>query len=329
MRKTKNYYQPIFSIDNRNAGSKATNDVVHILEELGFQQLNSFNQNKLKKVISITKSFFKVRKNDVVFFQYPLNPLDFLQHKLLKLRKVKSIAIVHDLPSIRNLKDLKEDIDRLNTFSEIIVHNEFMEQLLEENNIKVNMTQLVLFDYITNRTNEKTDTKEISFAGNLAKSSFIYDLKNINLNINVYGNNYDDTKGLEKYQGSYDSNQIVEELKGEFGLVWDGDSIKDCTGNFGKYLRFISPHKASLYLVSGKALIVWDESALSKYVIENKIGISVKSLEEIETKISNLSKTQIEEIKTNVTKIQGQLKEGIYLKKAVTKILNSKGDINV
>ena len=38
-----------------------------------------------------------------------------------------------------------------------------------------------------------------------------------------------------KYHGSYPSDELPWHLKGAYGLVWDGDTAKTCSGIFGDY----------------------------------------------------------------------------------------------
>ena len=56
--------------------------------------------------------------------------------------------------------------------------------------------------------------------------------------------------------GSFLPDELPSALEGSFGLVWDGDSSKTCSGVFGEYLRYNNSHKASLYLASGFPIIV-------------------------------------------------------------------------
>ena len=55
-------------------------------------------------------------------------------------------------------------------------------------------------------------------------------------------------------------------MEGNWGLVWDGNSIDTCSGNFGEYLRLNAPFKFSLYLAAKRPVVVWRESAMAEYV---------------------------------------------------------------
>ncbi|NRO11242.1 Beta-1,6-galactofuranosyltransferase WbbI [Lactobacillus helveticus] len=57
--------------------------------------------------------------------------------------------------------------------------------------------------------------------------------------------------------------------------------------NTGNYLRYNDPHKLSLYLASGIPVIIWKKAAEAKFVEENKVGITVDSLEDYRRYLSH------------------------------------------
>ena len=56
---------------------------------------------------------------------------------------------------------------------------------------------------------------------------------------------------------------------------------------------------------------------MADFVINEKIGIVVNNLEEIEYKINNLSNEEYRNMLSNINKISQNLKDGYYIKKAV------------
>ena len=105
---------------------------------------------------------------------------------------------------------------------------------------------------------------------------------------------------------------------GDFGLVWDGESLDECSGIYGKYLLYNNPHKLSLYLSSGKPVIVWKQSALAPFVEENGLGVAVGSLAELE----NLDlRANYESYKKNVMEMKKKLGSGYYLTQAIARVL--------
>ena len=73
----------------------------------------------------------------------------------------------------------------------------------------------------------------------------------------------------------------------------------------GNYLRYNSPHKLSLYIAAGMPVIVWKNSALSEYIEQKNIGITVNSLLELDEKIGDISEEEYKEILRNV-RVEGE-----------------------
>lgn len=84
------------------------------------------------------------------------------------------------------------------------------------------------------------------------------------------------------------------------GLVWDGESVDSCTGQYGEYLKINSPFKFSLYLAANRPVVVWSKSALASYVKEYKLGICVDSLKDIEKTIKSLTIDELVNIQSSV-----------------------------
>jgi hypothetical protein len=83
------------------------------------------------------------------------------------------------------------------------------------------------------------------------------------------------------------------------------------------------PHKASLYIRCNLPLIVWDECALATFVTENKIGIAIGSLTELDTVLPAISAESYKEMKENVKKINERVATGYYISKALNEAVKS------
>ena len=71
--------------------------------------------------------------------------------------------------------------------------------------------------------------------------------------------------------------------------------------------------RQSLYLASQKPLIVWNQSALANFVEDNKLGITIDSLEDIEKELLELSEQQMDEIECNVLHFAKKITSGDML----------------
>jgi len=136
---------------------------------------------------------------------------------------------------------------------------------------------------------------------------------------NLYGVGFDESRKLSNatYFGSFLPDELPSALEGSFGLVWDGDSSKTCSGVFGEYLKYNNSHKASLYLASGFPIIVWGQSALANFVLEKECGISVESLLDLEEVLDNLSQEEYQDLIKNAKSVGQKIREGSYLLSAL------------
>lgn len=322
------YFSEVYS-KGKDAGNKARNDVDKILS-LKYKKLTPYEfrcNNKLIKFLQLIKSTVSVKKEDVIIIQYPLpRGLNWATSLIAKLKRV--IFIVHDLYELRQENYSGNEVKKMARAYGIVSHNSKMTDFLVKNGIDKNkISNLEIFDYLVNENNStsnKQDQSFVCFAGNLAKSNFIYDInENItDLGVNIYGINYDEKKNSKlNYMGSFDSEIIHNKLRGRFGLVWDGDSTESCIGSFGNYMKYNNPHKVSMYIAAGIPIIIWKEAAMANYIETHKIGYSINNINEIKKIESNISERKYSDMLKNVQKIKEQITNGKMLKKALNKLL--------
>lgn len=319
----------------KDAGNKARSDVESILKELGYQQLYPYRKSSnsnIGHVFSILNVLRSVNKDDYIVLQYPL-PIgyNFLLKTINKMRN--TIIVVHDLPELRAGRANGKDVRQLKNAKYVISHNKQMDKYLIKWGVdKEKIIDLGIFDYLATDIPKKTHAEDrnlLCYAGNLAKSDFIYKLssKLKKSGINIYGINFDNTKGDHlNYCGSYDSEIIYRKIKGRFGLVWDGNMVEKCSGVWGEYLKYNNPHKVSMYLVAGMPIIIWDKSALAKLIQENHLGVTVASLDEIPKKISSLSSENYLDMVNNVYLFRNGLIQGNMFKNSMKEVKRRIGE---
>ncbi|WP_421017318.1 hypothetical protein [Furfurilactobacillus cerevisiae] len=325
-----------------NANSKAKMDVTHFLNQesyttISVPYLQGKDKLKIRQTISaITK---KLVPGDILFIQYPTY-LGFVINELLlswcQRHGVKTIGLMHDLeavrlhfPAYKFWKSLKAEVHRLNKFNYVIPSNDDMGNFLEENGMKTPWSGLGIFDYYHEEQLPNNDPQlrnVVNFAGNLKKSKFISPLTHTNFKtgFRFFGVKNDDLNFPKnmKYAGIFPPEKLIDELKNGYGLVWDGSSIETCDGLLGNYLKFNNPHKTSLYLSAGMPVVIWKEAALGKFVEENKVGVLVSSLTELDAKLSEISEKQYIEMQMNAQNLSKKLTSGFYVKSAARKALN-------
>ena len=335
-----------------NAGFKAKVDVDEILTNEGFECkfiIVEEAKTMIDRINNIKNSYFQLKNilnsledNSILLFQYPIDLISYKFSKLIKnvsrKKGITTICLIHDINALHNInvladiyyKKMKREIKFFNSFNYLISHNEFMTEYLTFNGINKNkIIDLGIFDYITDVI-PAIDSKKfnkIIIAGNLSKwkSGYIYSLnqlENKNYSFELFGSEYHEEKTkFINYNGSFTSDELPMHINFGFGLVWDGQSIDKISGSFGEYLRFNNPHKFSLYMATGIPVIVWKESALSKFVEDNEVGFSINSLYELEKIFKNMTADKYKKILKNVKKIQKNVLSGEYLKHAVKEII--------
>ena len=334
----------------RNAGNKARNDVEEIVKREGYQPLlltveDWYHMGTVKaqqhKAKALAQAFSQLKSGDQLLIQFPMLHHSFFTTRLVRKiqrRGVKVYFIIHDLEALRyaNLDTVPlkhkirvhlQESSLLKIADGVIAHNPIMKSVLVDKGIAEDkIVSLGIFDYLIPDFQEKsgqTKDQPIIVAGNLAqeKAGYLYKLP-AEPSYNLYGVGFDENRALlnETYFGSFLPDELPSVLEGGFGLVWDGDSADTCSGVFGEYLRFNNSHKASLYLASGFPLVVWSQSALSYFVLENDCGIAVESLHDIKTTIENLSESDYQGLVGNAKHIGKKIREGFYLTSALKKL---------
>ena len=274
------------------------------------------------------KRFLKqVKADDVVLIQDFYQ--DYMQHIATEClhRKAKVVFLVHDVQCIRFNKRTRE-VQQLNNASLLLVHTQAMKDKLTEMGVKTPMVVIQIFDYYSSEpmmTVEETlkHKQEIVFAGNLSKSEFLRDLLSDNSNrythfalYGILGDLSLDKNSNMKYCGVFQPD-LTGNVIGGWGLIWDGDSIDSCTGDYGNYLRFNSSHKLSLYLACGMPVIVWEHSSLAQWVKAENIGIVVPTLRHLDEAISQTPDEVYRQMVANAHEIGEKLREGYYLRKSI------------
>ena len=347
------------SLHENHAGSKARDDVNHILTNKGFilKSLNYSYGGGISKLLNMfvheTRDLKKMlktfKKGDLVLIQHPLicysTHLGKFIKKISKRKDYTTIILIHDLDELRFDKFLgrfkkgrfskmiRNEIAYLDSFDYIISHNDAMTDFIKDQGIsEKKIVNLNLFDYIADNIEtdlKKTDTNnKVVVAGNLenTKAGYLYklnELKTSKYNYELYGVNYTgNNDNFSHYNGSFKPEELLTHINSGFGLIWDGDSLDRCTGILGKYTKYNNPHKLSLYIACGIPVIVWKEAAVAKFVKDNNIGYVVDSLCEIESIILNINDAGYNELRSSVAKIKQKVLSGGFLINAIEEIKN-------
>ena len=339
--------------NQKNAGNKARQDADTILTDLGYAPLDyqvgdwlamSFVQAQRHKARQLSQALAQLVAGDELVIQFPMiHHSFFLTHLLKQLNRkgVKTCFLIHDLETLRYAKDKSRSLKQrlkirllegapLRAVTGIIAHNDCMADFLTSRGLAEDKIQsLEIFDYLMPvGVNDQSLAKEspIMVAGNLSpeKAGYLYDMPD-QPQINLYGLGFDQDRcaSNETYFGAFLPDELPQHLAGSFGLVWDGGSSETCSGIYGDYLRYNNSHKASLYLAAGFPLVVWQESALAKFVQIQQCGMAVASLHELEGRLAQLSEQDYQNLVTNARKLGAQLRKGHFLAQALQRFSQS------
>lgn len=332
-----------------HAGSKAPNDVAKIAENMGFVtfkiDVTDLGNNYVKKIgrqfinyRNWQSIYRKIPKGSVLLIQFPSYHFELNRNRVLKSlkfkKKVKFVFLIHDLNILRGEKeDPKYDL-MLELADKIIVHNYRMQQYLIEKGISASkLINLQIFDYLCkiDKSKQIKYKKKIIIAGNLDinKSGYLRYLNKIPVNFDLFGPNFTLSNiSNVSYEGSYTADKIMSKLAYGYGLIWDGNEINTCSGNYGNYLMYNDPHKLSLYIVSGIPIIIWKKAAEAKFVLDNNIGIAIDSLNDLPNVIERTTRDDYYRYCQNIKKVAYNLSHGKYTEFALAKALKDLANTN-
>jgi hypothetical protein len=328
-----------------NAGPKARLDTAFFLQQLGFRILSvptsrsRYWQRLLAWAVSAL-NWVPLKSGDIVWCQFPVDRTT--QAVLEKARKkgLKTVAFVHDIeglkPAVTDWSLVAKEAEKLKVFTQVLGLNEVIGKILHAHGVPV-AANLELWDYVCatapmESTAPSMDliSKRVVFAGSLApdKSPFIYQLGTFpHLSFELYGQGWDAKRdpannpaGNVRYLGSFAPDSPPFVADGAMGLVWDGAQIDRCGGNFGAYLAFNTPHKASMYLSRGVPVAVWKDAAIAPLIEQYQAGLLIASLHELETRMAALTAQQYAALAANAAQLGRLIRSGHFIQSAVLKM---------
>lgn len=328
---SRNYY------NLSSAGNKAKCDNEDTIRELGAINLGLPRTIKDSKIIAffldllgILRACLLLRMGDLLFLQYPIKKyFSFLCH-VARMKGAVTVALIHDIGSIRTHRlTPQQEVKRLSNSDYIIASNAKMIEWLKEHGMKKPMVPLQLFDYHAPYFNlnraKPCQQASVVYAGALhvKKNPFLVTLSKElkNWHLTIYGNKaglhgWIDNPCIE-HKGFVTSDEFIHTVNADFGLVWDGDSLNTCSGVFGDYLRWNSPHKVSFYLRAGLPIIIWKEAAVAPLIEKEGVGIAINSLQELDDILPHLSQEEYSKLRLNAQHIAEKLNQGYFLRKAI------------
>lgn len=330
-----NYFIGIIS------SNKAKNDIDKIVENLSFINLSPLYKGSdmfsrlVIKLYGLFRILTKLKRGDMLLLQYPMKKFYWISCVFAQVKGAKVVAIIHDLGSFRRHKLTPESENRrLSRTDFLIVHNEKMKQYLIGYGCRVKLYCLDIFDYLSEATPKDNQAPHtpwlVIYAGGLGRwrNAFLYELDQYihNWSLAIYGNGFE-TKFAKKwrhvhYHGFLNFEEFITHVEGDFGLVWDGNSIDECDGDWGEYLKINNPHKTSFYLRCGIPVIVWKKAAMASFVEQNGVGLCVNSLADIDNVLAALTKEEYYNMRQKAFSIGRKLGNGYFTERALMEAIS-------
>ena len=341
MRNNKFFIQQYSFIDFFHGGIGCV-DAERIMMRRNFQPVlfpdfNSFSIGaKFRRFFYLVKMVFAIKKGDHVVFVFPVYArMNNLLLWLLSFKKnIRIICFVVDIDGIKDGDSelLREEVASFRRYKYFVVPNDGTRDWLQKQVPSAIISTVEFLDFLAIPfEGDRKKTNQIVFAGNLEKSTFLKRLRPLmeishNLHFNLFGPGYTNDMGSTpdvSYKGVATPYELPAKLEGSFGLVWDGDSIDMPGGSLGDYMRYISHHKISLYILSGLPVIVPEIAGSAPLVKKYGIGITIKNLYEIEEKINSISEEQYQQMRQNMKPLAKKIANGERLGDALDELMKA------
>lgn len=317
-----------------HGGGKARVDVEDILSGMGAVNIGldrTFHSNKAVDftltLSGVMKFLAGVRKDDIVVLQYPVKKYYKLICRIARMKGAHTITLIHDLGSFRRRKlTVDEEIKKLALTDVIIAANTHMTEWLREQGCEVPMTDQVVWDYLSSSepSGNIYQANSCVFVGDLHpdKNGYLYKLPS-SLHVDLYGTGCPvNVPDNIVNHGFTEADDIIAGSHGRWGLLWYGTGLVHDEKEFiGEYIRYCNPHKLALYMRARKPVIIWEHAAAADFVLENGIGITVDSLENLDRRLASITEDEYREMLSNVDRVAGEMARGHYIESAIKRAI--------
>ncbi len=323
-------------------GGRARMDIESIMQGLGFKNIGmqcTTSRNgivhSLRNIYGILRAISRLKRGDVVVVQYQMKMYGRLCRAAKKCG-ARVICLIHDLDSWRE-KTLtpEQEIPLLNMADVLLTHNHAMRKWLTEHGCTTPMIDYEIMDYLPGESSPPPSYPadgnfSLFFVGNLSPdvNGWIYQLAGLmpQRSIFLYGPGCDSEKVAAlpnlKLMGTKPDTEIIASHEGNFGVSWYGQSLDSGVGVVGEYMAINNPHKVGLYLRCNAPVVVWSKAGRAKFLQEREVAVAVDSLRDLDAALSAISAEDYARLTEKATQINGKLKRGHYLHKAMQKALD-------
>ena len=331
-----------------NAGPKARMDTAHFLAQAGFQiqkvpsSRSWFWQALYAKAIGggawqrLLAPVLGLKVFDAhwrVWCQFPITRPTQAVMSLAAQNGASTVAFVHDMEGLKSARPdwtlVAQECRALQEFTHVLSLNPTITQILQNHGVHA-LASLDLWDYRCEAAPTAPPGDHafrVVFAGNLSaeKSGFIASLGQLSgVEFELYGNELNPeaiAAGNTRYMGSFQPDAPPFAGDRRFGLVWDGPALDTCTGNFGAYLAYNTPHKASMYLARGLPVLIWRGAAIAPLIAAHGAGLLIDSLHEVPGLLQAHTPAQFAELQSNASTLGEKIRSGHFIQTAAARLI--------
>lgn len=323
----------------QHAGRKAPADVRTVALRMGFSpvDLSPFDgttwRSRLHTVLRAARQVLRALRPltaaDTLLVQHPLGRInDVLLAPLL--HRTISVALVHDLESLRWPRYGRRELRSLARFDAVIAHTPAMAEHLRARLVGTPVVVLGCFDYLVEQPPILAPLahrpEALMVAGRLDpdKAAYLYQVHDPRMPIQTYGPGCVAERlphGVT-HVGLIDMERPSLAERNAFGLVWDGTSPDMLVGPTGRYLQFNAPHKLSLYIALGLPVVVPREAAVAGLVESRVLGLTVGSVGEAADRVRSLPESEWRAMADAVERFREELLHGERTREALSRVLH-------
>lgn len=326
------YFFELYHPHEFKHGGIGNKDTERIFIREGFQPIRlpegMFPFRYWKRYRAMKKWVNQIAPGSVVAFQFPLYPRMYQQMvRLLAAKNVKILIYLVDIDGLKSADPvlLKKELRVLQYGSHFIAHGSTMETWLRLQIPSARIVPRGPIDFLAPYIHPtRSAAAELCFAGNLEKSPFLLQMDQLkDIRLYVYGEGLD----LSSYRasnleamGTHYPAELPALLKGNYGLIWDGDSAFEASGAIGNYHQYIYPHKLSLYILAGMPVIAPKFSGAADFIRENRIGWLIDSLADLPALFKTIDEESYAHAAAQIKQFQQPVSEGRLLPDAIRRV---------
>ena len=316
---TDNHYEQFkqrkFLINHPDDGRLLKESLQAVAERNGYQTIDFVGDS-----ISFAEQF---NANDQVIVNYVTSAKEATESlvTVLRQRDVNVGILLRDSVVLQENADSFSEINMLNQADVIFTPNEIMNSGLRAAGVKVRLLAIGL-NFVTLPAPQQA-TLDVNPFKVLVDDELLQTIEVDSINrihgddVRLYTYSQSTSNQIASNYLTYISNmteaEMVQALQNfdGFGLIWSG-GVYPYEQQAGRYMQFIYPVEAAVYIALEIPIIAWSGSALGHLINEHRIGITIDNLFDLHEAIKQLSLSEMYDMKNNLRRFKNTVSDAKY-----------------